>query len=86
MITSIKSKRIKRYQFKNTKPNHNQPKVKLQIIQKNSSTYNRDARKNPPQRRKNPPKMKKKMRDRERERERERERNNILCVGKLCIE
>ena len=60
MITSIKSKRIKRYQFKNTKPNHNQPKVKLQIIQKNSSTYNRDARKNPPQRRKNPPKMKKK--------------------------
>ena len=79
MITSIKSKRIKRYQFKNTKPNHNQPKVKLQIIQKNSSTYNRDARKNPPQRRKNPPKMKKKMREREREREREKEITFYVC-------
>ena len=33
------------------------------------------------QEKKNPPKMKKRK-----ERERERERNNILCVGKLCIE
>ena len=29
---------------------------------------------------------KKKMREREREREKEGERNNLLCVGKLCIE